>query len=210
MSLGVLKDFVTSAFTSAQRLPEQSGIRGWIDEMFSGPSEWSAQGKQRTENIKAREHATAERIASEAFNREEAEKLREWQEQLSNTSYQRAVEDLKAAGINPILAAGTSGATTPVGASAKSAAAPSGASATAKEGLSGLAKVVGLVLMAVNTGARLANLSTKAASKALTGEIVKAVPVAGSAKAVNRITHKVPLLLPYTSKPASPPPVIYL
>jgi hypothetical protein len=144
---------------------EQSQIKGWFDEMFSGPSEWSAAGKQRTENIKAREHATAERLAAEAFNAAEAEKLREWQERLANTSYQRAVEDLQAAGINPILAAGTPGATTPVGASAKSAAAPAGANYTVRESLAGIAKVAGMVLMAVNTGARLAASSGQTLAK---------------------------------------------
>ena len=38
------------------------------------------------------------------FQAAEAEKLRAWQETMANTSYQRAIKDMSAAGLNPILA----------------------------------------------------------------------------------------------------------
>lgn len=53
-----------------------------------------------------------------AYNAAEAEANRAWQTEMSNTSYQRAVKDMKAAGINPILAYSNGGAVTPSGSTA--------------------------------------------------------------------------------------------
>lgn len=56
------------------------------------------------------------------FNAKEAQKNRDWEETMSNTAYQRAITDMKAAGINPILAAGNGGASTPTGGAASTSA----------------------------------------------------------------------------------------
>lgn len=55
---------------------------------------------------------------TQAYNSAEAKANRDWQERMSNTSYQRAVADMLAAGINPILAYSQGGASTPSGSSA--------------------------------------------------------------------------------------------
>ena len=52
------------------------------------------------------------------FNASEAQKNRDFQERMSNTSYQRAIADMKSAGINPVLAFSQGGASSPSGSSA--------------------------------------------------------------------------------------------
>lgn len=75
------------------------------------------------QNLESRKFAQYEANSARAFEQYEAQQLRGWQTEMSNTQYVRAVADLKAAGINPMLAYQQGGAGTPSGGMARGTAA---------------------------------------------------------------------------------------
>lgn len=63
--------------------------------------------------------AAGQGLVTSAFNAWQAGKQRSWEERMSNTAHQREVQDLRAAGLNPILSVRHGGASTPAGSSAQ-------------------------------------------------------------------------------------------
>lgn len=92
----------------------------------------------------ARDFNSAEAQKQREFSSAEAQKQRDWETEMSNSAHQRAVADMKKAGLNPAMMYGGSGA---------AASTPSGAAATgnsASSSASGVNNAVGFINSAAN------------------------------------------------------------
>lgn len=121
-------DFMAGIGTAAALGAATSALKGGVSNGGSSNSGFNAsnyanESYSSTDAASAREWAAEQaRIAFERqkelmqmemdYNREEAQKSRDWNESMANTVYTRSVNNMKEAGINPVLAAsmGLSGA----------------------------------------------------------------------------------------------------
>lgn len=123
-------------FSSAQDIFEQY--------KSARQSEWDWNAMQADLN---RQFQQEQQTAAMEYNSLEAQKNREWQETMSSTAIQRQVADMKAAGINPVLAAKYMGASSGSGASA-SVSGQSGSMATSGTTSGNLLSLIGNLINA--------------------------------------------------------------
>lgn len=86
----------------------------FLDAAMNIPKQMWAEEMQEDAQV----HADRQQGWSQQFNSAEAVAQREWAEKMSNTAHQRQIEDLRKAGLNPILSARHGGAVAGSGASA--------------------------------------------------------------------------------------------
>lgn len=137
--------FIDSVINSAQ-----TGNTEWADmirSVYDRADYNNAFAAEQAEKANAFTHEQNQ-LAMQ-FSASEAAKNREWQEEMSNTAHQREVQDLIAAGLNPVLSV-NAGASTPSGSAA------SGVTGNGKAATPDTTDLTGLYSTAINSATQMA------------------------------------------------------
>lgn len=96
----------------------------WRNALSGGLSSFGTQQQNQAnsaQSMRAMKFGANQALISRNWSNEQALRQQDFQERMSSSSHQREITDLKAAGLNPILAAGGGGSSSPGGAQGSAA-----------------------------------------------------------------------------------------
>lgn len=133
---------------------------GLIGQGFENYRQQQDQAYDWSKFLASNEAEGYRQLVAQDFSASEAQKQRDWNTEMSNTAYQRQVEDMKAAGLNPAMMYAGSGSTpgSVQGSSGSSAA------KSAKTSIKEIKSKAALVALAEGLASKYTNSAKKAAN----------------------------------------------
>jgi len=179
-AIGGLAGAADAAVPAASAAYGQNQTNQMNQDMFNQGNAFNAQQAELARQFNAQQAGQSRDFSAAMwgkdaeFNEAEAQKNRDFQERMSGTQYVRAVQDMKNAGLNPMLAYSQGGAGTPSGGAASAGTAGSATASGPSAGAANVQRMDSALGAATNTGITAARLQSDLANNAASRELINA------------------------------------